>query len=65
MGGLLQRSDVEGWLAQNHIEEVAKNIEEATMQRSTLTWAKIAGIGAIAGVIISAIGIAVTIWLAK
>jgi hypothetical protein len=62
MGGLLTRSDVEDWLAEKHIEEAA-------MQRSTLTWAKIAGIAAIVGVIVAAvlgvIGIAVTIWLAK
>jgi hypothetical protein len=32
---------------------------------STLRWARIAGVAAIAGVIISAIGIAATIWLAK
>jgi hypothetical protein len=58
----LTRSDVETWLAE-------KSIQEAAMQRSTLTWAKIAGIAGIICVIVTAIvgvvGIAVTIWLAK
>ena len=52
----LTRSDVETWLA-------GKSVEEAVIQQSTLRWAKIAGIAAIAGVIVSAIGILVTIWL--
>jgi hypothetical protein len=58
----LTRSDVETWLA-------AKFAEEAVVQHSTLRWAKIAGIAAIAGVIVAAllgvVGIVVTIWLAK
>jgi hypothetical protein len=58
LGGILIRSDVEGWLAEKHIEEAA-------MQRSTLTWAKIAGIAAIFGVIVGIASIAVSVWLAK
>lgn len=57
-GGHLPRSDVEGWLAEKHAEE-------ADQQSSTLWWAKIAGIAAIVGIIVSVIGIAVSIWLAK
>ena len=54
LGGNLTRGDIDDWL-------VEKGVEEVAMQRSTLRWAKIAGIAAIVSVIVSAVGI----WLAK
>ena len=43
--GLLTRGDVEDWLAQ-------KNLEETTERQRTLRWAIIAGVAAIAGVLV-------------
>jgi hypothetical protein len=49
---------VEDWLAEKQAE-VAKN------QRQTLQWAIIAGLAAIAGVVVGIVGIAASFWLAK
>jgi hypothetical protein len=62
LGGLMTRSDVEDWLAEKHVEQVATRREEADVLRSTLTWARIAGIAAI---VFGLATIALTIWLAK
>jgi len=54
----LTRSDVEDWLAE-------KQAEAAKNQRLTLHWAIIAGLAAIAGVVVGAVGIVAMFWLAK
>jgi hypothetical protein len=69
LGGIITRSDIEDWLAEKHVEDVATRREEAAVLRSTLTWAKIAGMAAVVGVVVTAIlgliGIVVTVWHAK
>jgi hypothetical protein len=54
-GDALSRGDVEDWLAEKHVEE-------ARLQLGTYRWAKIAALVGIAGLIIAAISLAVTIW---
>ena len=49
-GETMTRGDVEDWLAE-------KSAEEERMARSTLRWAKIAGWAAIAGVLLTLIGL--------
>ncbi len=54
----LTRSDIEDWLAEQHIAE-------ARVQSSTLRWAKIAGWAGIGSVVIGIVAIAVAIRLAN
>ena len=56
--GDITRGDIEDLL-------IEKNIEEVALQQSTLRWAKIAGWAGIAGVIVTVIIGALTIYLAK
>ena len=57
-GDRLTRGDIEDWLAEQYVKE-------AKDRQSTLRWAKIAGWSAIIGVIVGAVSIVVTVWLAK
>ena len=54
--GDINRGDIEDWLAE-------KNAEEAVQQSATLRWARIAGWAGIVSVILTAIGIVISIWL--
>ena len=54
--GDITRGDIEDWLAE-------KNAEESGQQSAILRWARIAGWAGIVGVILTAIGIVISIWL--
>ena len=54
--GDITRGDIEDWLAE-------KSAEEAAQQSAILRWARIAGWAAIIGALLTAVGIAISIWL--
>jgi hypothetical protein len=54
--GDITRGDIEDWLAE-------KNAEETAQQSAILRWARIAGWAGIVSVILTAIGIVISIWL--
>lgn len=54
----LTRSDVENWLAEKYVLETHE-------RKRTLSWAIVAALASIAGVVIGIIGIVVMVWLAK
>jgi hypothetical protein len=54
--GDITRGDIEDWLAE-------KNAEETAQQSAILRWARIAGWAGIVSVVLTAIGIVISIWL--
>jgi hypothetical protein len=54
--GDITRGDIDDWLAE-------KSAEETAQQSATLRWARIAGWAGITSVVLTAIGIVISIWL--
>jgi hypothetical protein len=54
--GDITRGDIEDWLAE-------KSKEEAAQQSSILLWAQIAGWAGIASVVLTMVGIAISVWV--